>query len=328
MVSPGELRLIDTLLEDDAFEPDISDDGSVNYSAAADLLDEIDDDPTVVLERFATRGVLADEFVSKVYVCPECTTEGLQYTTVCPGCGDPQAIETTVLEHVCGYAGPESEFESETGYRCPDCEQDLESVDIEKKLRYSCQECTESFDVPDDRLRCRECSSMFPPLETIERVLYRYTLTPEGETWLARQKAARRTAAEALEERRFETEVDTTVDDSGSRRVHVLAEDGLMGERRIVTVHETPDAESVDEFCAFAESVGAHPVVVTTSGTVETDVAKRAEGSELTVLTFDEDGESTLESEYDTTESVGAYRPGLFERLTAALEVPGRNGRH
>ncbi|MFU8868353.1 hypothetical protein [Natronococcus sp.] len=327
MVSPGELRLIDTLLEDGAFEPDISDDGSVSYSAVAELLDGTDDDPAAVLERFAARGVLADEFVSKVYVCPECATEGLQYTTVCPACGDPRAVEATVLEHVCGYTGPESEFESETGYRCPECEQDLESVDIEKRLQYSCRECSESFDVPEDRLRCRECSSMFPPLETIERVLYRYTLTPEGEQWLDRQQAARQTAAEVLEERRFETEIDATVDDETSRRVHVLAEDRLMGDRRIVSIHETPDTETVDEFRAFAESIDAYPVVVTTSGTVEADVARRAETSELTVLTFDGSGEGTLEPEYETTESVGAHRPGLFERLTAALDVPGRNGR-
>lgn len=326
MVSPGELRLIDAVLEDGAVEPDISEDGSVSYSRVADLLDEPDDEPAAVLERFAGRDVLDQEFVSKVYVCPDCGAEGLQYTTVCPACGDPHAVETEVIEHACGYVGPESEFDADDGYRCPDCEQDLESVDIEKKRRYSCHECPESFDVPDDRLRCRECSSMVPPLEAIERVLYRYDVADEGEAWLGRQKAARRTAAAALEERRFETEVDVAVD-GASRPVHVLAEDRLMGERRIVAIHELPDAEAVDAFVAFAASVDAHPVVVTTSGTVESDVAARAERSELTVLAFDDGGEGSLVPEYEATDSVGAHRSGLFQRLTAALEVPGRSDR-
>ncbi|AGB39877.1 TackOD1 domain-containing metal-binding protein [Natronococcus occultus] len=326
MVSPGEFRLIDALLEDGAFEPDVDEDGSVSYDAVAQLLDDPDDEPSAVLEQFATRGVLNDEFVSKVYVCPDCATEGLQYTTVCPACGDPRAVETAVIEHVCGHTGPESEFESEDGYRCPDCEQDLESVDIEKKHRYSCRACPESFDVPDDRLRCRECESLFPPLETIERVLYRYSLTDEGEAWLEHQRAARETAAAVLEERRFETEIDTVVDE-GSRPVHVLAEDRLMGDRRIVAISETPEAETVDAFAAFAESVDAHPVVVTTSGTVQREVAERAERSELTVLAFDESGEGSLVPEYETTDSVGGHRTGLFQRLTAALEVPSRGSR-
>lgn len=323
MVSPGELRLLETLTEKDAFEPEIADNGSVSYPNVTRLLDDDDGGPADVLERFATRGVLASEFVSKVYVCPECATEGLQYTTVCPACEAAHAIETTVLEHVCGYAGPETEFEVEDGYRCPDCEMELQSEDVDETERYVCNECPEVFDIPDDRLWCRECFSRFPPLEAIEQALYRYSLTPDGKQWLDRQEGALRTVAEALEERRFETEIDATVTaESESRPVHVLAEDNLMGEQRIVTIHETPDTESVDSFCEFANSIGAHPVVITTSGAVEEGVAARAEGSELTVLAFE--GEGTLEAEYDTVERAGAHQQGFFKRLTAALEVPVR----
>ncbi|WP_306059835.1 TackOD1 domain-containing metal-binding protein [Natronococcus wangiae] len=324
MVSPGELRLVETLIEKETFEPEIAENGSVSYSEAAQLLDDADGAPAAVLERFAARGVLASEFVAKVYVCPECTAEGLQYTTVCPACESAHALETLFLEHVCGYAGPETEFEAENGYRCPDCEMDLESVDIEKQEHYVCNDCSETFDIPDERLWCRECLSTFPPLDAIEHVLYQYSLTPDGKRWLDRQKDARRTAAETLQERRFETEIDATVsDDAASRSVHVLAEDDLMGERRVVSIHETPDTESVDAFCAFATSVGAHPVVITTSGAVSKDVAARSEDADLTLLAF-EDG--TLEPEYEIVESVEAAQQGLFQRLTAALEVPGRKG--
>lgn len=325
MVSPGELRMIDDLTSDGAYEPEISAEGTVSYSEVTQLLDDDDDDPADVLERFATRGVLASEFVAKVYVCPECTAEGLQYTTVCSTCGSAHAIETTVLEHICGYAGPETEFDAADGYRCPDCEMDLESSDVDKTDRYVCEECSETFDIPDERLWCRECVSLFQPLDAIERVLYRYHLTADGEQWLDRQKDARQTIAEVLADRRFETEIDATVTDEGaSRSVHVLAEDDLLDERRIVTIHETPDEERIDAFCAFANSIDAHPVVVTTSGAVEEDVAARADGSDLTLLAYRENG--TIGTDYETVESADTHRQGFFQRLTAALEVPGRKG--
>jgi hypothetical protein len=323
MVSPGELRLAETLTEKEAFEPEIADNGAVSYPDVARLLDDADGDPVDVLERFAARGVLSSEFVSKVYVCPECTTEGLQYTTVCPACEAAHTIETIVLEHACGYAGPESEFEGDNGYRCPDCETDLQSDDVTEATRYVCNECPESFETPDDRLRCRACLSAFPPLETTERILYRYGLTADGERWLDRQKGALETITEALQERRFETEVDATVTgESESQSVHVLAEDPQMGEKRIVSLQETPSIERVDAFCAFADSIGAHPVVITTSGTVGENVAARADGSALTLLAYE--GEGTLEAEYETVERVSSRQQGLFQRLTAALDVPVR----
>lgn len=326
MVSPGELRLIDSLMEDGAeFEPEIAESGAISYPEAARLLDDADGDPAAVLERFAARGVLDDEFVSKVYVCPECDAEGMQYTTVCPACESAHAIEMAVFEHACGYVGPESDFETGDGYSCPNCEMTLQSEDLGGETRYVCQECDEVFDTPEHRLWCRDCLYMFPPEETIERVLYRYALTDDGERWLDRQLTARRTIAESLEERSFETEIDATVDDGAGDPVpvHVLAEDDLMGDRRLVAIHETPSTERVDSFCAFAESVGAHPIVVTTSGTVEEGVGARAETSELTLLTFRDGG--TLEADYDVIED-SPHRQSVFQRLSAAVDVPAWKG--
>lgn len=322
MVSPGELRLVAELTEDGTeFEPEITDSGAVDYPTAARLLEDRDDDAEAVLDRFDSRGILAGEFVSKVYVCPECSAEGMQYTTVCPSCEAANAVETTVLEHTCGHIAPESEFEGDGGYRCPDCEMSLQPEDVDGEERYHCRECAEIFERPDERLWCRDCLYMFPPEETIERVLYRYGLTEEGEQWLDRHRTARRAIAETLSERSFETEVDTTVtDEEGkSHGVHVLAEDELLGERRVVDIYETPDVESVDAFQSLARSVGAHPIVLTTTGTVEEGVAERAEGPDLTVLTARRDG--TLESEYEIGEST-AHRRSVFQRISAAVDVP------
>jgi hypothetical protein len=325
MVLPEELRLIDTLTDEDEFEPEIADNGAVSYPEVTRLLDDANSDPAAVLEHFTSRGVLMSEFVSKVYICPECTTEGMQYTTVCPVCEDEHAIQTIVFKHGCGYVGPSEEFEDGRDYRCRNCELRLQFEDIDETQRYVCNECGEVFDTPDDRLWCRECVCMLPPLKTIEQALYRYSLTPDGKRWLDRHKDARQAVAEALQERRFETEIDATItNESESRLVHVLAEDTLMDERRLVAIYETPNIESVNAFCAFANSVEAHPIVITTSGIVEDDVAAHAEDSELTLLAFK--GDEMLEAAYETVESATTHQQGFFQRLTAAIEVPGRKG--
>ncbi|MDL5360533.1 hypothetical protein [Halalkalicoccus sp. NIPERK01] len=322
MVSPGELRLLIELSEgEDEFTPETGPGGAVEYPTAARLLDERDGEVLDVLERFATRGVLEGEFVSKVYSCPECSEQGMQYTTACPACESAHAVETTVAEHrACGLAAPESYFEREDGLVCPECETSLRTDDLDRREQYVCKECEEVFETPEHRLWCRECLYMFPPEETIERALYRYRLTDDGREWTERHRVARETAADSLEERRFEVSVDTTVEGEGtSHPVHVFAEDPLMGERRVVSVAERPTGERVEAFCEIAREVGAHPIVITTTGAVSEDVAERADAAELTLLSARPDG--TLDSEYRVGE--GAPRgQSLFQRLTAAVDMP------
>lgn len=327
MVSPGELRLVAELTEGNGeFTPEIEDDGTVSYPAAERILDEHDDDPIAILERFAARGVLANEFVSKVYICPECETEGMQYTTACPNCESAHAVETVVFEHAaCGYVGPKDRFGADSQYACPDCGMAVQPEDLDAEQRYACRDCGEVFETPDHRLWCRDCLYMFPPGETVERALYRYGLGEGGADWIERHRAAREAITNTLEERRFDTRVDTTVGDSSGteRSVHVLAEDDLLGERRVVAIEETPAIERVEAFRDLADAVGAHPIVITTAGTVGEEVAQRAQTDDITVLAAQPDG--TLESDYEVTEGA-PERGGFFERLTTAVDVPAWRG--
>lgn len=322
MVSPGELRMLIDLSEGDGeFTPETEPGGGIEYSTAARLLDEHDDAVVDVLERFGTRGILAGEFVSKVYNCPECSAQGMQYTTACPACESAHAIETTVAEHrACGLTAPESEFEREGERICPECETAVQSEDLDRAERYVCQECDELFETPEHRLWCRDCLYMFPPEETIERSLYRYRITDDGREWTEHHRVAREATADTLEERRFDVSIDTTVEGTDATYpVHVFAEDPLLGERRVVSVAERPTDESVDAFCDLAREVGAHPIVVTTTGAVSEDVAARANSSEVTLLSARPDG--TIDSDYEVAE--GAPRgQTLFQRLTSAMDVP------
>ncbi|ADJ15535.1 TackOD1 domain-containing metal-binding protein [Halalkalicoccus jeotgali] len=322
MVSPGELRLLTELSEGtNEFTPETGPGGAVEYPTAERLLDDRDPDVVDVLERYGARGVLEGEFVSKVYSCPECDTQGMQYTTACPACESAHAVETTVLEHqACGYAAPESYFEDEGDLACPDCETTVREEGLSRRQQYVCKECGEVFETPEDRLWCRDCLYMFPPAETIERALYRYQITDDGREWTDRHRLAREAAADSLEERRFEVSVDTTVEGDGTTYpVHVFAEDPLMGDRRVVAIAERPTEKHVAAFRDLASDVGAHPIIITTTGAVSEEVARRAEATEVTLLSARPDG--TLDSEYDVGE--GAPRgQSLFQRLTSAMDVP------
>ncbi len=324
MVSPGELRMLIELSEGDGeFTPETGPGGAIEYPTATRTLDERDGQVLDVLQRFGARGILEGEFVSKVYSCPECSEQGMQYTTACPNCESAHTIETTVAEHrACGLAAPESEFEHEEGLFCPECETRIRSDDLERTDQYVCNECSEVFETPEHRLWCRDCLYMFPPEETIERALYRYRITDDGREWTERHRMAREAVADTLEERRFEVEIDTTVEDETGNRtfpVHVFAQDVLLGERRIVSVAERPTAERVDAFCDMAREVDAHPIVVTTTGAVSEDVAARANTSELTLLSARPDG--TIDSDYEVAEGTPRGQ-SLFQRLTSAMDVP------
>lgn len=313
------------LSDEEEFTPETGPGGSIEYPTAARLLDDRDDPVVDVLERFGARGILDGEFVSKVYSCPECSAQGMQYTTACPACESAHTIETTVLEHqACGFTGPESRFEHEEGPVCPECETRVREDDLDRAKQYVCKECDETFETPEHRLWCQDCLYMFPPEETIERALYRYRITDDGREWTERHRLARETAADTLEERRFEVTVDTTVEGEGTTYpVHVFASDPLLGERRVVSIAERPTAESVAEFRDLADEVGAHPIVVTTTGAVSEDVATLAESSELTLLSARPDG--TIDSEYDVAEGTPRGQ-SLFQRLTSAMDVPAWKG--
>lgn len=303
------------------FTPETGAGGAIEYPRAAQLLDDRDEQVVDVLERFGARGVLAGEFVSKVYSCPECSTQGMQYTSACPSCESAHAVETTVLEHrACGLTAPESEFRRGDEFVCPECETTVQSEEFDRDERYVCRECDEQFTEPDHRLWCRECLYMFPPGETIERALYRYRLTDDGREWIEHHQVAREAAADTLEERRFEVSVDATVEGEGrSYPVHVFAEDQLLGERRVVALSERPTEEEVESFCELARRVGAHPIIVTTTGAVPEEVAERANTSELTLLSARPDG--TLDSDFDVGDTATRNR-SLFQRFTSAMDVP------
>ncbi|GEM_PF-1813238 len=322
MVSPGTLQLVNTLGEGEnrTYEPTISDAGEVSYPDAEGLLDDRDDGAVVVLERLADRGVLDREFQSKVYICPECLTEGMQYSSACPSCGSIEAFETTLVEHTeCGTVDVEESYRNGV---CPGCERQVTEETLSSQQRYVCQGCESWFDTPANRLRCRDCLHVCQPSDSHERVLYIYALGREGDRWLDDQLRARGAIADELSDRRFETTIDAvvTADDGTDYPVHVYAVDSFLDNRIVAEIHDTPTRDDVEYLLDASRALSAHPILVTTSGVVGEVVSDRLAEVDVTVMTATEDG--GLEHSYRISDEPRSTE-SFMQRLASSLDVSG-----
>ncbi len=308
MASPGTVRLLTALWEGslDQIRPTLDiDTGEVTYPDATERLDDRDGETFDLLETLAERDLLYREFQEKQYICPRCDTKGMQYTTACPACESPQTIRTDrYLHEECGFEGLREQFVAEDVVVCPDCETELESLShLESDAVHVCENCETVFDTPADRLRCRECYVVAQPLQTIERILYRYYISDAGSQWVEEQLTARQLVVEILEDRKLETTIDTTVTNREGEKipVHVSAHDALLDERVIAAVHERPEETDVTELLSLAGDANARATLVTTSGEiVGTDVADVVADERLSVLRLTKN--DTLRREYEIVE--------------------------
>lgn len=329
MASPGTVRLLTALWEGslDEIRPTLDvDTGEVTYPDATQQLDERDGETFDVLETLAERDLLYREFQEKQYICPRCEAKGMQYTTACSTCESPQTIRTDRFRHPdCGYEGLREQFVAEDDVVCPDCEATLESLKhLESDAAHICEDCETVFETPEHRLRCRECLFVAPPLQTIERILYRYYISDQGAQWVEEQLTARQLVVELLEARKFETTIDTTVtnDSEETIPVHVFAHDDLLDDRIIAAVHERPDESDVRELQSVASDANARATLVTTSGEiVGNDVADVVAADGMSVLRLTRN--DTLRREYEIVEETDA--PNSFVGRIADIFKP-QNG--
>ncbi|KZN22892.1 hypothetical protein A4G99_17500 [Haladaptatus sp. R4] len=329
MGSPGTVRLLSALREGtlDEIRPVLDiETGTVTYPDADEYLDDYDGDTFEVLETLSERDLLHREFQEKQYICPRCESKGMQYTTACPSCESPNTIRTDSYRHPeCGYEGMREQFVGENAVVCPNCETELDSLKhLESDAAHVCEDCGDVFEKPVNRLRCRDCHHVADPLQTIERVLYRYFLSEDGATWVDEQLAARQALAEAFEDRKLRTEIDSTVTDASDEEVpvHVYARDDLLNDHVIGAVYERPDGDDISALRTLASGAGARATLVTTSGTiVGNDAGTLLTDGDLTVLRLTGDG--TLEREYEVVE--GTHPNNSFVGRLADIFKP-QNG--
>jgi len=277
--------------------------GEVTYPEAEARLDERDGPAFEVLETLTEQDRLHREFQEKQYICPQCETKGMQYTSACPSCTSPETVRTERYCHAeCGHEGIQEQFvDDEDGAVCPGCEMDLESLEhLELDTIHFCENCDAISETVDHRLRCRECHLVIHPMRATERILYQYYLTDDGADWIGEQLTARESIVETLENRTLRTETDTTVTDGSGEQVpvHVYAEDDLLDEDIVAAVHEQPDESDIRNLLSIALDTDAHAILVTTSGNlVGKDVDQFIDDDHMTVLQLAKGG--TLRREYE-----------------------------
>jgi Thaumarchaeal output domain 1 len=308
MASPGTVRLLTALRGGslDEVRPILDvETGTVTYPDATEYLDDRDGHSFELLETLAERDLLYREFQEKQYICPRCESKGMQYTTACPYCDSPQTVRTDRYRHPdCGYEGLREQFLADDAVVCPNCDAELESLKhLESNAAHVCEECDDVFETPAHRLRCRDCHHVSDPLQTIERILYRYFLSERGAAWVDEQLTARQSLAEAFEERKLHTEIDTVVTDGAGEEVpiHLFARDDLLNDRVIAAVHERPDESAIAALTALASDVDARAALVTTSGEIAGEGASSLLADDgLTVLRLTKSDD--LEREYEVVD--------------------------
>lgn len=323
MVSTEQLRLLSALSDRDVTEyaPSIVEDtGEIRYPESERILDDSEGSAYETLEELTVLGVLSRDFQYKEYVCPNCNATNVRFTMGCGSCGSLHIFETDVDVHLdCGHADEEVAFRTDDDSdekSCPECGAIVDPTEeLERRRMHLCQNCGATTETPKHGLRCIECENICEPSEATERVLYRYHFAEGGEAWLETQLAARETLAASLADRGFDVSIDTNVSADGETyAVDVAGTDELLGESVVGTVHERPDADAVETLVAATEVAEARPVLVTTSGALDANVAAIVDTHEIRVLSPEGDG---LVPSYDVVGEDEAST--VFQRLTSSV---------
>lgn len=310
MVSPGELRLVAWLYENPKnVDPTISEDNTVVYPTAAEIVDDRDRPIRGTLDALAEREILEKELTRKGYICPSCNLEGMRYSSACPECGSIHTTGRVVTRHPdCGHSGPADEFEQEGGQRhCPGCETAVTASELEYDQRHVCRDCEATFSRPQHQVQCRVCLETYLPKQVTERLLYSYRLTDHGRAWYQIQQMTREQARTQFEEWGYATEIDIEIQrGSEPRHINVFAEHTMLNRRVIANIHDEIETADLGYLRECAELAAAHPAVISTDRYVPSEILNEIRDREMGLLTVQQDG--TLGREYDAGEETSVPR--------------------
>lgn len=329
MSSPSKLRLLSKLSDGsiECFEPTVTEKGRVKYTEVEDLLTHRDGTSREALNTLAERGLLTQEYTTKVYICPSCQMEGMQYITACPSCNATNTIRTTFFEHEsCGYTDESIEFKLEDSadtYYCPNCKDEVDTSAIAITQKHLCKGCSEPFESPNHRLWCLDCLHLCSPRKATEQTLYQYELTEDGKNWYEVQTSARTLLADELTTRGFNVDVDTDIHDSGNKSypVHILAEDDLLNQQIVADIHSTVDSSKLRYISTAARAVQAHPLLLVTDDHIPDEILQIANKHDVIMLWIDRDGSIRR---YESLSDDHRSSANIIDRLSSAIGFSSR----
>jgi hypothetical protein len=145
----------------------------------------------------------------------------------------------------------------------------------------------------------RDCTCVLSdPHETIDLQLTQYAISDRGERWVSAQRGAIDAASDLLEGRGYQVAADATLTGTSGEqyRLHLHAEDELIGTELVVGLAPETTADDVLDLRAVADDVGASPVLLTT-GDPSAEVRDLARDRRVNVLRVDEGAAEPTEGE-------------------------------
>jgi hypothetical protein len=187
----------------------------LSFPSLSRLLDVTDEESAAILESLCDEGILVRKFFDKFLCCPQCQSMNLRPIYHCSRCGSGDIARGRVLEHpLCKYVGTEDEFLFRGKLICPNCKQELHTLDIDyrsKGVLYQCRDCHDTFNYPSIKWGCLKCASVTFANKISEVNAYSYSLNEEKRNWLGFELKPKSQLIQFLNERGYEVEENAKV---------------------------------------------------------------------------------------------------------------------
>ena len=292
-------RILDAMLQGTIPElkPQLNPQSELGFSfpMVNQLIHCTDKEAVTILESLADEGILERKFFDKFLHCPQCRSTNLRPIYCCPKCNSGDIVRGRVLEHLlCKYTGTEDEFLIKGKLVCPDCRQELHTLDTDYRslgVLYKCRDCAEIFSQPAIRWRCLRCSSVIPADKILELNAYSYSLNADKRDWLKFELKPKSQMIQFLQCRGYEVKENATMRGrSGAEHTFdILAtkEEGAVSHHIAIGVEIAAKQVSLDRVFDFddkAYDCGIHDKILVVIPVLNREAEKFATQQRIKVL--------------------------------------------
>jgi hypothetical protein len=138
-----------------------------------------------VLAYLEQHALLQARYVDRIHQCNKCLCSFLNFRETCPRCRSAYISIFDLVHHfTCGYMGPEPDYHTPNGLRCPKCKKALKHIGVDydqPSIIYECRKCGNSFQQAYIDTICMDCQAIAEPKDLIKHEVKNYTLTVVGE---------------------------------------------------------------------------------------------------------------------------------------------------
>lgn len=148
------------------------------YPAVEAFADKADATMTEALNFLEEQGVLASDFVDRIYRCAGCGSAFLNVREACSQCQSTRLESDDLIHHFrCGYVAPLQDFMRQGSLTCPKCDRGLSmiGVDYDKPSAVShCLSCGHVSQDTDTLSTCYQCGRSMAPEEQKVSIIKRF----------------------------------------------------------------------------------------------------------------------------------------------------------